>query len=54
MMGVTSLTIVNTVVVVTNIFPLHKCMWAYGVVVSMFDFHRSDCSSNHGRRGKIS
>ena len=29
-------------------------MWAYGVVVSMFDFHRSDRVSNPGRGGKIS
>ena len=29
-------------------------VWAYGVVVSMFDFHRSDRSSNPGRGGKIS
>ena len=28
--------------------------WAYGVVVSMFDFHRSDGGSNPGRGGKIS
>ena len=28
--------------------------WAYGVVVSMFDFHRSDRGSNPGRGGKIS
>ena len=27
---------------------------AYGVVVSMFDFHRSDRGSNPGRGGKIS
>ena len=27
---------------------------AYGVVVSMFDFHRSDGGSNPGRGGKIS
>ena len=27
---------------------------AYGVVVSMFDFHRSDRVSNPGRSGKIS
>ena len=26
----------------------------YGVVVSMFDFHRSDRGSNPGRGGKIS
>ena len=26
---------------------------AYGVVVSMFDFHRSDRGSNRGRGGKI-
>ena len=32
-----------------------KCyQWAYGVVVSMFDFHRSDRGSNPGRGGKIS
>ena len=30
------------------------CLWAYGVVVSMFDFHRSDRGSNPGRAGKIS
>ena len=29
-------------------------LWAYGVVVSMFDFHRSDRGSNPGRGGKIS
>ena len=28
--------------------------WAYGVVVSMFDFHRSDRGSNPRRGGKIS
>ena len=28
--------------------------WPYGVVVSMFDFHRSDRGSNPGRGGKIS
>ena len=27
--------------------------WAYGVVVSMFDFHRSDRGSNPGRGGTI-
>ena len=27
--------------------------WACGVVVSMFDFHRSDRGSNPGRGGKI-
>ena len=26
--------------------------WAYGVVVSMFDFHCSDRGSNPGRGGK--
>ena len=31
-----------------------NALWAYGVVVSMFDFHRSDRSSNPGRGGKIS
>ena len=30
------------------------CLWAYGVVVSMFDFHRSDRGSNPGRGGEIS
>ena len=29
-------------------------MIAYGVVVTMFDFHRSDRGSNPGRGGKIS
>ena len=28
--------------------------FAYGVVVSMFNFHRSDRGSNPGRGGKIS
>ena len=28
--------------------------WAYGVVVSMFDFHRSDQGSNPGCSSKIS
>ena len=28
--------------------------WAYGVVVSMFGFHRSDRGLNPGRGGKIS
>ena len=28
--------------------------WVYGVVVSMFDFHRSNRGSNPGRGGKIS
>ena len=28
--------------------------WAYGVVVSMFDFHRSDWGSNPSCGGKIS
>ena len=27
---------------------------AYGVVVTMFDFHRSDRGANPGRGGKIS
>ena len=29
-------------------------IWAYGVVVSMFDFHCSDQGLNPGRGGKIS
>ena len=34
---------------------LHVCMyvWACGLVVSMFDFHRSDCGSNPDRGGEI-
>ena len=39
------------------VYPLcdiHVPEWAYGVVVSMFDFHRSDRGSNPGRGGKIS
>ena len=31
-----------------------SCFWAYGVVVSIFDFHCSDRGSNPGRGGKIS
>ena len=34
--------------------PLAMACWAYGVVVSMFDFHRSDRASNPGSGGKIS
>ena len=33
---------------------LSKPLWSYGVVVSKFDFHRSDRGSNPGRGGKIS
>ena len=29
-------------------------LWACGVVVSMFDFHRSDRGSNPGRGGEFS
>ena len=29
-------------------------LWSYGVVVSMFDFHRSDQGLNPGRDGKFS
>ena len=32
----------------------HYLTWAYGVVVSMLDFHRSDLGPNPGRGGKIS
>ena len=32
----------------------HENLWAYGVVVSMFDFHRSDWGSNLSRGSKIS
>ena len=28
--------------------------WAFGVVVSMFDLHRSDWDSNPGRDGELS
>ena len=31
-----------------------KMIWAYCVVVGMFDVHRSDRGSNPGRGGKIS
>ena len=33
---------------------LNGLIWAYGVVVSMFNFHRCDRGSNPGRGGKIS
>ena len=33
---------------------VHVALWAYGVVVSMFDFHCSDRGSNPGRDGEIS
>ena len=29
-------------------------LWSYGVVISMFDFHRSDEGANPGRGGKLS
>ena len=32
----------------------HQASGAYGVVVSMFDFHRSDRGSNPGRDGENS
>ena len=32
---------------------LENFIWAYGVVVSTFDFHRSDRGSNPDRGGKI-
>ena len=35
-------------------FSLYDFLWAYGVVVSMFDFNRSDRGSNPGHDGKIS
>ena len=40
----------------TELFALGMvpAVWAYGVVVSMFDYHRSDRGSNPGLRGKIS
>ena len=54
----------------SNYSPFHFCLftancsrncvraslfpWAYGVVVSMIDFHHSDRGSNPGRGGKIS
>ena len=34
--------------------PHNKLKWACGVVVSMFDFHRSDRGSNPSRGGKFS
>ena len=33
---------------------VERYCFAYGVVVSIFDFHRSDRGSNPGRGGKIS
>ena len=33
---------------------MSRSTWAYGVVVTMFDFHRSDRGSNPGRGSKIS
>ena len=32
----------------------HLTVWAYGVLVSMFDFHRSDRCSNPSGGGKFS
>ena len=37
-----------------NLFPAMFSLLAYGVVVTMFDFHRSDRGSNPGCGGKIS
>ena len=38
----------------THVLGPLRPLWVYGVVVSMFDFHRSDRGSNPGRGGKIS
>ena len=32
----------------------NKVLWAHGVVVIMFDFHRSDRGSNRGRGDEFS
>ena len=32
---------------------MYVCVWDCGVVVSMFDFHRSDRGSNPGRGGEF-
>ena len=37
----------------TLILMMALLLWAYGVVVSMFDFHRRDRGSNPGCGGKI-
>ena len=39
---------------INNPYTTWSALWAYGVVISMFDFHRSDRGSNPGRGGKIS
>ena len=33
---------------------MYERLWAYGVVVCMFDFHRRELGLNPGRGGKIS
>ena len=45
---------VNKVVKCIKRIFINPAPLAYGVVDSMFDFHRSDRVSNPGRRGKIS
>ena len=40
--------------VISSLVSEHSIGKHYGVVVSMFDFHRSDRGSNPGRGGKIS
>ena len=37
-----------------KLFRILPGLWAYGVVVNMFDFQRSDRGSNPGHGGKIS
>ena len=37
-----------------NQLNIYSFLWAYGVVVSMFDFHCSDRGPNPGRGSKIS
>ena len=32
---------------------MYVCMWDCGIVVCLFDFHRSDRGSNPGRDGEI-
>ena len=40
--------------IITLLIYLFSIIWAYGVVVSMFNFQRSDRGSNPGHSGKIS
>ena len=44
----------NNIYLHIDIIYIYIYLWACGVVVGMFDFHRSDRGSNPGRGGEFS